>query len=174
MQVKYFIIFSLFVFSLMTNSSTVAALPWDIDLYRQQSLKSNEIARSPVKGTVPVGFIPFNMTIEEAEKNLTNPVPFEENSVWRGQRLWGNQCSACHGVKGDSGHFVGKAVAAPNLLEERFKAYTDGRVYATIYYGIRSMPRYGYKLSEGERWDIVNYLKFLQGKQTVSTVKKPE
>jgi len=143
----------------------VEALPWDIDMYSQQSLQSTEIARSPVKGTVPLGYTPFTMTIEEAETNLENPTPFDENSVWRGKRLWNAQCSSCHGVAGDSATKIGGLVGAPNLREERFKSYSDGRVYGTIVWGIRGMPRYGYKLSEGERWDVVNYLKFLQGKE---------
>lgn len=165
---KIFALISIISFGI-TN---VRALPWDTDLYNQQSLKSNEVVRAPVKGTVPVGYKPFTMTIEEAEKSLSNPVTFDKNSVWRGQRLWNAQCSACHGNLGDSSTKAGKLLGAPNLKDDRFKAYSDGRVYATIVNGIRAMPRYGYKLSDPERWDVVNYLKFLQGKE-VSGVIRP-
>jgi mono/diheme cytochrome c family protein len=144
-------------------SKRAFCLPWDIDMYSQQSLKSSEIARAPVEGTVPLGYVPFTMTIEEADGTLSNPVPLSNNSLWRGKRLWSAQCSSCHGVMGKSDTKIGKLMGAPSLLEDRFKTYTYGRVYATIVWGIRSMPRYGYKLSNEERWDIVNYLKFLQG-----------
>jgi mono/diheme cytochrome c family protein len=161
----------LFLCSLLVSNVAIA-LPWDTDLYNQQSLKSNEVARAPVKGTVPVGYKPFNMTIEEADGKITNPVKFDKKSVWAGQRLWNSQCAACHGVAGDSNNFIGKSVGSPNLLEPRFKPYSDGRIYATIVLGVRSMPRYGYKLSEAERWDIVNYLRFLQGND-VDGLKRP-
>lgn len=160
--------------TIMALPGKAVALPWDIDMYSQQSLQSTEIARAPVKGTVPLGYSPFTMTIEDAEVKLTNPVPFENNSVWRGKRLYNAQCSSCHGVAADSATKVGGLLGAPNLLEERFKSYSDGRVYGTIVWGIRGMPRYGYKLSEGERWDIVNYLKFLQGKEVSDgTISRP-
>ncbi|HMO18710.1 MAG TPA: c-type cytochrome [Oligoflexia bacterium] len=145
------------------SPSTVSALPWDVDMYSQQSLQYTEIARAPVKGTVPVGYKPFTMTIEEADGVLQNPVPLTDESLWRGKRLWAAQCSSCHGISGESATKIGGLLGAPDLLEDRFKTYSPGRVYATIVWGIRSMPRYGYKLSEGERWDIVNYLRFLQG-----------
>lgn len=151
-----------FVLSGLTPDRAMC-LPWDIDMYSQQSLKSSEIARAPVEGTVPLGYTPFTMTIEEADGTISNPIPLSRNSLWRGKRLWSAQCSSCHGVTGDSNTKIGKLMGAPSLLEDRFKPYTDGRVYATIVWGVRSMPRYGYKLSEEERWDIVNYLKFLQG-----------
>ncbi len=152
-------------------SPNLFALPWDVDLYSQQSLKPNELAREPVKGTVPVGFRPFNMTIEEADKKLTSPIEFSQDSVWRGQRLYNIQCSACHGIAGDSETKIGKLLGAPNLHDERFKPYSDGKIFGTITLGIRGMPRYGYKLSESERWDVVNYLRFLQGKEVEGIVR---
>ncbi len=140
------------------------ALPWDVDMYSQQSLKSGEVSRAPVEGTIPLGYTPFRMSIEEADGKLENPVPASGNSLWRGKRLWSAQCSSCHGLDAKSETYIGKKLGAPNLLEQRFLPYTDGRLYATIVWGVRSMPRYGYKLSEEERWDIVNYLKHLQGR----------
>ena len=164
---------SLALLSVLLSASKAIALPWDIDMYSQQSLKSNEVARAPVAGTVPLGHKPFTMTMDEAEKNLKNPAPFESKSVWRGQRLWNVQCLPCHGASADSNTKIGKLLGAPNLTESRFDSYSDGRIYGTMMLGVRGMPRYGYKLSEEERWDIVNYLKFLKGKE-VEGVKRPE
>jgi mono/diheme cytochrome c family protein len=163
---------TLIVLAIFSPISRVNALPWDTDMYSQQSLKSNEVARAPVKGTVPLGHKPFTMTMDEAEKSLKNPVAFDSNSVWRGQRLWNTQCLPCHGATAESNTKIGKLVGAPNLLESRFDSYSDGRIYGTIMLGVRGMPRYGYKLSEEERWDVVNYLKFLKGKD-VEGMKRP-
>jgi mono/diheme cytochrome c family protein len=152
-----------FILALQFSKSALA-LPWDIDMYSQQSLKANEIARAPVEGTIPLGYAPFTMTIEEADKNLNNPVPSSPNTLWRGKRLWSAQCSSCHGLDAKSKTNIGKLLGAPNLTEERFQSYSDGKIYGTIVWGIRTMPRYGYKLSDEERWDIVNYFKNLQGR----------
>lgn len=141
------------------------ALPWDVDMYSQQSYKYTEMARAPVEGTIPLGYTPFTMTIDEADTGLKNPVSMSDDSLWRGKRLWSAQCSSCHGLDAQSTTFIGKKMGSPNLTDERFHAYSDGRIYATIVLGLRSMPRYGYKLSEAERWDIVNYLKHLQGRK---------
>ncbi len=157
----------------MAFAGQASALPWDRDMYSQQSLRSNEIARAPVEGTVPLGHKPFSMTMEEAEKNLVNPTAFDSHSVWRGQRLWNTQCLPCHGATAESNTKIGKLVGAPNLTEDRFNAYTDGRIYGTIMLGVRGMPRYGYKLSEEERWDVVNYLRFLEGRE-VEGVSRPQ
>lgn len=159
-------IISSLIISLAFMPYEAYSLPWDIDMYSQQSLKSNEIAREPVKGTVPVGYKPFTMTIEEADKNLKNPVELSKNSIWRGRRLWNAQCSSCHGLGGNSNTNIGKLLGAPDLMQDRFDSYSDGKLYGTIVWGIRSMPRYGYKLSEKERWDIVNYFRYLQGRKS--------
>ena len=154
--------------------SSALALPWDIDMYRQETLKSNEVARAPVPGTVPVGRIPFTMTMEEAEKALTNPVSADFNSVWRGQRLFNANCSTCHGVTGlGDGPTSQLLVGIPNLLQDLYKQRTDGRVFGVIHYGQNAMPRYGFKFSTAEKWDLVNYVRFLQGRD-VQGVPRPQ
>ncbi|MDD2941622.1 MAG: cytochrome c [bacterium] len=152
------------VSSLLLASSALAA-PWDIDMFRQQSLKPNEVARNPVSGTVPLGFKPFPYaTREEAGEKMTKDVEFGVDSVSRGQRLWGANCEACHGVKADAQGTVSKIMNVPSLLDEMYKARADGFIYGTLHYGGAVMPRYGYKFSHVEKWDLVNYLRFLQGR----------
>lgn len=153
---------------------TASALPWDVDMFSQESLRSNEVARNPVKGTVPVGYEPFTMTNDEASEKLQNPVEASTDSVWRGQRLFNANCVPCHGRKGDGKGPVGPLVAAPNLLEDFYKKRTDGRIYAVMQNGGAAMPRYGYKFSTREHWDVVNYLRFLQGLKEVPSVTRPE
>lgn len=146
------------------SAGSAHALPWDYDMYRQPSLQSGEVARSPVKGTVPLGYQPLGETLEEVEKKLTsNPMRMDRNSVWRGQRLWNANCLTCHGVTGDGTGPVGPQVGAPTLLNDFYKGKTDGRIYAVIHFGLRNMPRYGFKFSPAEHWDLVNYLRYLQG-----------
>jgi mono/diheme cytochrome c family protein len=150
---------------LFLAKETALALPWDQDLFRQQSYQANEMARAPMPGTVPLGHHPFMLTLEEAETGLKNPVPFTGDSLARGRRLYSANCIPCHGEKGDGAGPVGKAMGVPDILQDFYKNRADGRVYAVIMLGGANMPRYGYKFSEYERWDIVNYLRFLQGKE---------
>lgn len=153
--------------------ASARALPWDVDMYRQPSLKANEVARAPVPGTVPVGHVPFRMTADEADGKLTNPVQFDQDSVWRGQRIYSANCATCHGQKGDGKGPVGQWLGVvPNLLDDFYKNRTDGRAFAVIHNGGAVMPRYGFKLSVREHWDVVNYLRFLQGRE-VAEVKRP-
>lgn len=140
------------------------ALPWDTDMAKQQSLKANEIARNPVKGTVPRGTsVPFTMSTSEAEKSLRNPTQTTKASLARGERLWSSNCIVCHGEKARANGTVSTWLNVPDLTTDFYRGSTDGRVFAIIYNGGAAMPRYGYKFSHAEIWDIVNYLRRLQG-----------
>lgn len=151
------------LFVTLVESSAVA-LPWDADMSKQQSYKANELTRSPVPGTVPLGYQPFTMTVDEAAAQLKNPEPFTLDSVWRGRRMWTANCSTCHGKLGDSNTFTGPTMKAPSLLSDDYKSRPDGRAYFAIKNGLGNMPRYGFKFSTQEQWDVVNYLRFLQGR----------
>ena len=153
--------------------SSAFAFPWDYDMYRQQSLKANEVAIAPVKGSIPLGYKPFNLTIEEAEQELKNPKSPNLSSVWRGQRLWNSNCWTCHGKLGDGKGPVGPQLGVPNILDKFYSEKPQGRAFAVIHYGLRAMPRYGYKFSDSEKWDIVNYLGFLQKKYEVEGMQHP-
>lgn len=167
----FWIIPTLSIF-LLTQSSAYS-LPWDVDMYSQESLKANEVARSPVKGTIPIGRKPFTMTAEEAEMKLKNPVPLTLDSAWRGRRLWNANCLTCHGKQGDGAGPVGPQMGVPSLLSDYYKGRTDGRIYWTIVNGGSIMPRYGFKFSEVESWNVINYLRFLQGRE-IAGLKRPQ
>ena len=48
-----------------------------------------------------------------------------------------------------------------------FFGSTDGHLYATIRYGRRRMPSYQ-RIPETDRWDIVNYLRYMNGQKGVA------
>ena len=147
------------------GSSQALAMPWDVDLFRQPSLRSKGVARAAVKGTVPVGHPPFTLSTEDAEKVLRNPVPLSDESIVRGHRLFAVNCIPCHGATADGKGPVGPAMGAPDIRTDFYKARGDGRLYGIFMNGGTNMPRYGYKFSEAERWDLVNYVRYLQGKR---------
>ena len=150
------------------------ALPWDRDMFRQPSYKPNELTRSPAEGTVPLGYEPFRMSTEDAEKKLSNPVEVDRNSVWRGRRIWSSNCRTCHGLSAKSDGPVGPLMGAPDLTTDLYKGKSDGRFFGVIMNGGTNMPRYGYKFSEHEIWDVINYLRFLQRGKDVAGFERPQ
>ena len=56
-----------------------------------------------------------------------------------------------------------KFIPPPDLTLQMFRDRTDGFLYATIRDGGALMPGQKEALSPHERWDIVNYLRKLQG-----------
>lgn len=155
------------------NVPFAAALPWDYDMGRQQSYKADEIARSPVKGTVPLGYKPFSMTNDEAGQRLSNPQSFTQDSLWRGRRLFKSNCVTCHGLTAKGDGPVGPQVAVPDIRGDFYKARTDGFIYGVLMNGGANMPRYGFKFSDEERWSLINYVRFLQGRE-MKGMDRPE
>ncbi len=152
------------VAALLAFSSSAAAAPWDWDMSKQQSFRSNEMAREPAKGTVPLGYKPFPYSSnDEAGEKLKNPVKSDTDSLARGRRLWASNCATCHGITGEADGPVAAFLTVPNITEGFYKSRPDGRIYGVIHNGQNQMPRYGYKFSSAEKWDLVNYVRKLQG-----------
>ena len=49
------------------------------------------------------------------------------------------------------------------LISDRVKGFTDGYIYGMIRVGRGNIPAYGHRISHFDRWNIVNYLRVLQG-----------
>ena len=98
-----------------------------------------------------------------------NPVPTSEESIAKGKELYlertkGN-CVFCHGETG-----AGNEANFPRLRrkpadltnKERMSAMTDGEVFWKITKGITGiMPSMEKRLTEEERWHVVNYIRTL-------------
>jgi mono/diheme cytochrome c family protein len=105
--------------------------------------------------------------INEAEVvvNLLNPVPASETSLDRGEVLFLRFCAPCHGPNGDgaSGYIMPAGYVPYPLISDRVKAFTDGYIYGMIRIGRGLMPSYAHRISHFDRWNVVNYLRVLQG-----------
>ena len=109
---------------------------------------------------------------EDADKT-PNPVPTSAESIAKGKELYmdrnkGN-CIFCHGDTG-----AGNAENLPKLRRkpadlsktERTAAMTDGELYWKISKGITGiMPAGEKRMTEEERWNVVNYIRTLSKKQ---------
>jgi mono/diheme cytochrome c family protein len=142
-------------------------MPWSTDMYLQPNVQPQELpeAARPA-GIVPVGGEPPALPHMVAAQTLRNPVPMSPESAERGKVLFGHFCVPCHGADGKGqGPVSAKFVAPPPLDGDAQKGRADGYIYATIRQGSLStlMPAYGYRMTEQERWDLVNYVRALQG-----------
>ncbi len=93
---------------------------------------------------------------------LANPVPVSNASVADGKALYAQNCAVCHGA---SGHGDGPAARGLNPqpvdLTVHVGLHADGVLWGWITYGIprTAMPSWKDKLTDKQRWDIVNYLR---------------
>lgn len=118
---------------------------------------------SPPIDTVPLEGIEPPLPRDQAAKSLQNPQPASPSSIESGRQIYITYCAVCHGneARGD-GPIANKLVFPPPELPHRSAGLTDGYLYATTRNGGFIMPPYGYRISPGERWDLVNYLRNLQ------------
>ena len=154
----------LMILSLLWMTGQSFGWPWNKDMARQPALKPQwQAVPLPLEGSVPMQGKEAARSREDAA-NIKNPVPSTAKSVENGKRLFQIYCSVCHGTEGKGmGPVATKFVPPPDITSAFFKARTDGFLYETIRGGGPLMPAQGEGLSPKERWDIVNYLRSLQG-----------
>ena len=125
----------------------------------------------PPEGTIPItgGEADNSMMTDEEAATLVNPRPRSLESVQNGKAQYEIYCITCHGKSGLGdgpvsmtgeivGPFVGVLpIAGPASIA---KVRSEGHIYNTIRYGRRRMPTYR-RISSEDRWDIVNYVKYI-------------
>ena len=101
---------------------------------------------------------------------IPNPTPADSGSVSRGRVQFQINCSVCHGPLGlGNGPVVKYGMFPPSIGAAANPAagYTDGYIFGVIRNGKGLMPSYN-RIEEPDRWDIVNYLRSLQGKIAIA------
>ncbi len=99
---------------------------------------------------------------------VANPMAADERSLANGRLEYQINCAVCHGFAGDANGGL-KAVNtaygfAPSLLTPQALGRSDGYLYGMMRNGRGVMPNYN-RIEEADRWDVVNYLRALQGKR---------
>jgi mono/diheme cytochrome c family protein len=101
-----------------------------------------------------------------AMASIPNPTPPDSASVNRGRIQFQINCAPCHGPLGMGNGPVTKYGMPPIPIGAGTNAaekYTDGYIFGMIRNGRGMMPTYN-RIEEMDRWDIVNYLRSIQGK----------
>jgi len=111
------------------------------------------------------GMIVYSMSdwsVPEKVKSLKNPVPAGNESIAAGMSIYKDRCANCHGERGDGrGEKAEQLSIAPSNFTDAHKmsASTDGELFWKISKGRRPMPAFKDKLSEQERWQLVDYIR---------------
>ena len=87
-----------------------------------------------------------------------------DSSINNGHRYYQQNCAVCHGDAGNGlGPVTKYGMPAINLMTDMTKARTDGYIYGIMRNGRGVMPSYN-RIEEPDRWDVVNYVRGLQGR----------
>jgi mono/diheme cytochrome c family protein len=101
---------------------------------------------------------------------IANPVPADARSLANGRKYYTINCAVCHGESGKGdGPIVAKGFPGIPLAgpASPTPARADGYIWGMIRNGRGLMPSYN-RIEELDRWDVVNYVRGLQGKYTVA------
>jgi mono/diheme cytochrome c family protein len=117
------------------------------------------VSREPLPGTI------------DSMAAIPNPVPPDARSLLNGRKYYSINCAVCHGDQGrGDGPIVPKGYPGIPLVGAASPApgRTDGYIWGMIRNGRGLMPAYN-RIEEMERWDVVNYVRGLQGRYAVQT-----
>ena len=94
-----------------------------------------------------------------------SPIPYQAASIADGRHLYAAHCAACHGrtAEGDGPDAARLPRKPANLSDPHAARHTAGDLFWWLTRGIpgSGMPGFGDRLSEAERWDVVNFLRTL-------------
>ncbi len=137
--------------------------------------RGNPQGSIPVTGTTvaswQVSYAPLLGTIDSLS-GVANPVVADARSLANGRKLFQVNCAVCHGEVGDGDSPMRRLNPgygfAPSLLVPITVARTDGYLWGMMRNGRNLMPPQN-RIPEEMRWDVVNYIRGLQGRYPVIT-----
>ncbi|MEP6766059.1 MAG: cytochrome c [Gemmatimonadaceae bacterium] len=147
--------------------------PWEP--MSQSDADSTTVPRGAPAHSVPIGGVPtlayaisyqrLPATIDSFS-TIANPVAVDERSISNGRLQYQINCSTCHGFAGDGKGTLQKYGFAATLVAATAPGRSDGYIWGMIRNGRGAMPSYN-RVEQMDRWDIVNYVRALQGKSAL-------
>jgi putative copper resistance protein D len=96
-------------------------------------------------------------------------VPYNALSVANGLHLYSEYCAVCHGTEGygDGPAAAGLRPRPADLTAKHTADHTAGDLFWWLSYGMkgRAMPGFQDRLSEEERWDLINVVRILSASE---------
>ena len=173
------------ILAVVSVAFVMGGCEWFTDFKRQPSLwtwepvkdsltpsRGNPQMSVPITGMAVAGFqvsyAPLPGTIDSMAA-IANPHATSAASLANGRKYYSINCSPCHGDKGmGDGPATKYGMPGINLITDVTKGRTDGYIFGMIRNGRGVMPPYN-RIEEPDRWDVVNYLRALQGGGQVET-----
>lgn len=100
-----------------------------------------------------------------AADKITNPVPYTNEHITSGQKIFDKICWVCHNSngKGNGPAAVDLKNKPADLTSADVQKQSDGALYWKISNGRTEMASYREMLSAKQRWQLVCYLRHLDG-----------
>jgi putative copper resistance protein D len=110
------------------------------------------------------------LTVDAYPTTYLRPAaPYHATSIAQGARLYHASCATCHGPGGAGDGPGGRGLPRPpaDLRAPHTGQHTAGDLFWWITHGIPAsgMPPFGDRLSEQDRWDLINFVRALAGGQ---------
>jgi mono/diheme cytochrome c family protein len=163
--------------------TTLGACSWFTDFKQQPkpdpwespsdtiAMRGNPQFSVPVYGTLAPGYAYSrtpSIAVLDSMSTIQNPIQADARSLHNGRMYYQINCAVCHGEagKGDGPILKAKAIFPPPLVGPSAEGKTDGYIWAIMRNGRGAMPSYN-RIEEMDRWDVVNYVRGLQGRYQV-------
>jgi mono/diheme cytochrome c family protein len=136
-----------------SNLSVVG--PWQVEVQVQP------VGEEPLSTAFRLDVPDTTGAVERGAKNVRNPIPPTQDSIERGRALFQTNCVACHGQSGrGDGPAAATLLVKPADLTEHAQLHPDADLFEWISNGKnQAMPAFSGKLSENERWHIINFIR---------------
>lgn len=94
-----------------------------------------------------------------------NPVSADARSLEAGKSIYARECATCHGDtgKGNGPDAADLSRQPPDFHAPAVAGQSDGELFWKLTEGRKPMPRYGRTLSDDDRWNVVNYIRSIEG-----------
>ena len=149
--------------------------PSDSALAETTPFRGNPQGSVPTTGITvaawQVSYAQLPATIDSMS-GVANPVAADARSLENGRKLYQINCAVCHGDLGDGNGTLKQLNPAygfaPAINGASTQARTDGYIFGMLRNGRGLMPAQN-RIPEEMRWDVVNYVRGLQGRYAVQT-----
>jgi len=96
-----------------------------------------------------------------------NPIPPDRKSRAAERDIYDRECASCHGAggKGDGKDGRDLHTRPTDLSSSAVAGQSDGALFWKVTTGRRPMPGFRKDMTEEERWQVVNFIRTLEGRR---------